>query len=163
MSLIKTAGLLLIGGIVSLLIIASQQRGAGLQNLPKLMAGKDHAPPSVYEAEVVDLAETLSLFYSKGSLFVDIREPKYYQHNHVLGAVNIPIGLSPEAFSHDLLQLGSEKTTLIIYCNDYHCPAVFAAAERAVKLKTFQVKIYVRGFGEWMSLHLPTSAPPDEN
>jgi rhodanese-related sulfurtransferase len=159
MFLRKISGLFAIGGIASLAIIFVQARGTGLQKLSSLLAGSVDPPLSVFDYQVIDLADALGIFYSKSGVFIDIRDPIYYDHNHIRGAVNIFFDGSPAAFAQKVRQLGLAGKTLVFYCGDFRCGLALNAADVVARLKIYQVKVYAPGFSEWSTRRLPTSSP----
>ena len=57
-------------------------------------------------------------FYQKGTVFVDAREPEYYQEGHIKGAWNIPFFLEL-VFKLDSLQ--GKDAPMVIYCSGDEC------------------------------------------
>ena len=65
----------------------------------------------------ITLEQALDL-YQKGTVFVDAREPEYYQEGHIKGAWNIPFFLEL-VFKLDSLQ--DKDAPLVIYCSGDEC------------------------------------------
>ena len=65
----------------------------------------------------ITLEQALDL-YQKGTVFVDAREPEYYQEGHIKGAWNIPFFLEL-VFKLDSLQ--GKDAPLVIYCSGDEC------------------------------------------
>jgi len=65
----------------------------------------------------ITLEQALDL-YQKGSVFVDAREPEYYQEGHIKGAWNFPFFLEL-VFKLDSLQ--GKDAPLVIYCSGDEC------------------------------------------
>jgi len=65
----------------------------------------------------ITLDQALEL-YQKGTVFVDAREPEYYQEGHIKGAWNIPFFLEL-VFKLDSLQ--GKDAPLVIYCSGDEC------------------------------------------
>jgi len=57
-------------------------------------------------------------FYQKGTVFVDAREPEYYQEGHIKGAWNIPFFIEL-VFKLDSLQ--GKDAPMVIYCSGDEC------------------------------------------
>jgi len=57
-------------------------------------------------------------FYQKGTVFVDAREPEYYQEGHIKDAWNIPFFLEL-VFKLDSLQ--GKDAPMVIYCSGDEC------------------------------------------
>jgi len=65
----------------------------------------------------ITLDQALEL-YQKGTIFVDAREPEYYQEGHIKGAWNIPFFLEL-VFKVDSLQ--GKDAPMVIYCSGDEC------------------------------------------
>ena len=65
----------------------------------------------------ITLEQALDL-YQKGTVFVDAREPEYYQEGHIRGAFNFPFFLEL-VFKLDSLQ--GKDAPLVIYCSGDEC------------------------------------------
>ena len=65
----------------------------------------------------ITLEQALDL-YQKGTVFVDAREPEYYQEGHIRGAWNFPFFLEL-VFKLDSLQ--GKDAPLVIYCSGDEC------------------------------------------
>ena len=65
----------------------------------------------------ITLDQALEL-YQKGTIFVDAREPEYYQEGHIRGALNFPFFLEL-VFKLDSLQ--GKNAPLVLYCSGDEC------------------------------------------
>ena len=74
----------------------------------------DTAEPRLFS---ITLDQALEL-YQKGTVFVDAREPEYYQEGHIKGAWNIPFFLEL-VFKVDSLQ--GKDAPMVIYCSGDEC------------------------------------------
>jgi rhodanese-related sulfurtransferase len=74
----------------------------------------DTAEPRLF---AITLDQALEL-YQKGTVFVDAREPEYYQEGHIRGAWNFPFFLEL-VFKLDSLQ--GKDAPLVIYCSGDEC------------------------------------------
>ena len=74
----------------------------------------DTAEPRLF---AITLDQALEL-YQKGTVFVDAREPEYYQEGHIKGAWNIPFFLEL-VFKLDSLQ--GKDAPMVIYCSVDEC------------------------------------------
>ena len=74
----------------------------------------DTAEPRLF---AITLDQALEL-YQKGTVFVDAREPEYYQEGHIKGAWNIPFFLEL-VFKLDSLQ--GKDAPMVIYCSSDEC------------------------------------------
>jgi rhodanese-related sulfurtransferase len=74
----------------------------------------DTAEPRLFS---ITLDQALEL-YQKGTVFVDAREPEYYQEGHIKGAWNIPFFLEL-VFKLDSLQ--GKDAPMVIYCSGEEC------------------------------------------
>ena len=74
----------------------------------------DTAEPRLF---AITLDQALEL-YQKGTVFVDAREPEYYQEGHIKGSWNIPFFLEL-VFKLDSLQ--GKDAPMVIYCSGEEC------------------------------------------
>ena len=74
----------------------------------------DTAEPRLFS---INLDQALEL-YQKGTVFVDAREPEYYQEGHIKGAWNIPFFMEL-VFKLDSLQ--GKDAPMVIYCSGEEC------------------------------------------
>jgi len=74
----------------------------------------DTAEPRLF---AITLDQALEL-YQKGTIFVDARDPEYYQEGHIKGAWNIPFFLEL-VFKLDSLQ--GKDAPMVIYCSGDEC------------------------------------------
>ena len=65
----------------------------------------------------ITLDQALDL-YQKGTIFVDAREPEYYQEGHIKGAWNFPFFLE---LVFKLVSLQGKDAPLVIYCSGDEC------------------------------------------
>ena len=65
----------------------------------------------------ITLDQALEL-YQKGTIFVDAREPEYYQEGHIRGALNFPFFLD---LVFKLASLQGKNAPLVLYCSGDEC------------------------------------------
>ena len=94
-------------------------RPDGIPLLAKALAVAEEIEYDTTEPRLfaITLDQALEL-YQKGTIFVDAREPEYYQEGHIKGAWNIPFFLEL-VFKLDSLQ--GKDAPMVIYCSGDEC------------------------------------------
>ena len=94
-------------------------RPEGIPLLAKELAVAEEIEYTTAEPRLlaITLDQALDL-YQKGTIFVDAREPEYYQEGHIKGAWNFPFFLEL-VFKLDSLQ--GKDAPLVIYCSGDEC------------------------------------------
>ena len=110
----------------------------------------DTAEPRLF---AITLDQALEL-YQKGTVFVDAREPEYYQEGHIKGAWNIPFFLEL-VFKLDSLQ--GKDAPMVIYCSGDECGS---SEDLAYELQAEGFSNLLVFKGGWTSWH--TSGHPIE-
>ncbi len=92
-------------------------------------------------------------FYQKGTVFVDAREPEYYQEGHIRGAFNFPFFLEL-AFKLDSLQ--GKNAPLVIYCSGDECGSSEDLAYELQNEGFSNLLVFKGGWTAWHSSGHPT-------
>ena len=94
-------------------------RPEGIPLLAKELAVAEEIEYTTAEPRLlaITLDQALDL-YQKGTIFVDAREPEYYQEGHIKGAWNFPVFLEL-VFKLDSLQ--GKDAPRVIYCSGDEC------------------------------------------
>jgi len=111
------------------------------------------AAPEI-RVEIVDLAETIRLFKTPESVFLDVRLKKYYDYGHIERALSVPIERISQ-FTDGQLEEWKTAPAVVIYCNGTTCGLGFSVAEQLMAHGLENVKIYTEGWPEWRSCRLP--------
>ena len=100
----------------------------------------------------ITLDQALDL-YQKGTIFVDAREPEYYQEGHIRGALNFPFFLEL-AFKLDSLQ--GKNAPLVIYCSGDECGSSEDLAYELQNEGFSNLLVFKGGWTAWESNGHPT-------
>jgi rhodanese-related sulfurtransferase len=84
---------------------------------------------------------------SKMVTVVDTRRADSFNAGNIDGSVSIPIDASPEHFRHCVHAL-THDTPIVCYCDNESCRIADEVAKR-LRLCTFQVAVYRRGWKDW--------------
>ena len=94
-------------------------RPDGIPLLAKELAKAEEVENTTAEPRLLAITIDQALdLYHKGTVFVDAREPEYYQEGHIRGAWNFPFFLEL-VFKLDSLQ--GKDAPLVIYCSGNEC------------------------------------------
>jgi len=110
----------------------------------------------VVDFDYVPLPQIIQIFYSPDSIFLDVRDEKYYNYGHIQNALNLPMS-ELESKLPSLLKSLQASPNIVIYCNGPSCGVPIIIAKRLVKenVPFNHIKIYIQGWPEWRSCHLP--------
>jgi rhodanese-related sulfurtransferase len=111
-------------------------------------------PNSAYRFETLSLAETLQLFYTPGTVLIDVRSKENYEYGHIKDALNIPIEGIDKVFPASIQNL-KPTSSVIVYCGGPNCGASFLAASTLADHGFDNIKVYPGGWPEWRSCRLP--------
>ena len=104
----------------------------------------DTAEPRLF---AITLDQALEL-YQKGTVFVDAREPEYYQAGHIKGSWNIPFFLEL-VFKLDSLQ--GKNAPLVLYCSGDECGSSEALAYELQAEGFSNLLVFKGGWTAWNS------------
>ena len=94
-------------------------RPDGVPLLAKELAAAEEIEHDAAEPRLLGITLKQAVeFYQKGTVFVDAREPEYYQEGQIKGAWNIPFFLEL-VFKLDSLQ--GKDAPMVIYCSGDEC------------------------------------------
>ena len=105
----------------------------------------------------LSLAEAIVAFHEFGTVFLDVREAKYFQYGHIQGAVNFP----PDQFNSPdakLLEKLKEAQKVIVYCNGVGCGLSYRIAHQLHQKGIENIQVYPEGWPEWRLCRLPIEA-----
>ncbi|WP_300461591.1 rhodanese-like domain-containing protein [Desulfobacula sp.] len=119
---------------------------------PAKIAETDTQDMSWMYHDIVDaefVAEHLSIPMPENVMLIDARPYKgKYVKGHIPGAVNIPFS----EFDKKIALLPADKNTLLIYyCEGLKCKLSHKSAKKAEKMGYTNVKVYAKGYPEWVS------------
>ena len=109
----------------------------------------DIAEPRLF---AITLDQALEL-YQKGTVFVDAREPEYYQEGHIKGAWNIPFFLEL-VFKLDSLQ--GKDAPMVIYCSGDECGSSEDLAYELQAEGFSNLLVFKGGWTAWNTSEHPT-------
>ena len=119
--------------------------------------------PRVFEDRMpeVDAEEALEMWRSHQALFVDSRDAKDYQTNHIPGAISIPMREWNVAWPKTRHQL-PRQATLLLYCYGGKCGLSTRMAKRLLELGYEKPVILEYGWKEWTEAGYPTVHPIEQ-
>lgn len=91
--------------------------------------------------------QAANLVSNQSAVFIDVREPREYQQEHIAGAMSIPMEtLSPNQFP--------QEKTAILYCGAGKRSCL--AAERLMASGQIEIAVVESGIVGWKAFGLPT-------
>jgi rhodanese-related sulfurtransferase len=141
------AGALKEAGIIAILAVAlalgsNQMRADGLSLYPNAQA----ADPAVIAA--VELSEALRLHREGSALFLDARDPDFFELERIRGALSLPADGFDARFGALKRRL-MKAPRIITYCDDAHCPLAERLAQRLAAMGLTGVMVLPGGLDMW--------------
>ncbi len=107
-----------------------------------------HAPG----ATTVSVDEAKWLF-DEGTVFIDVRNPRFYARRHVPGAHHLDI---KDSFTREALAAVAKKDEpIVIYSSGIHCGRAYHASVQAISWGYEKVYYFRGGIIDWKDIHLP--------
>jgi rhodanese-related sulfurtransferase len=96
----------------------------------------------------VSLKEAAEVFNSGEALFVDARDPDFFEMGHIPGAINLPLNDFESVFP-DLEEQLQTAFMIITYCDGASCEMSVELTERLLMMGLEQVMVYTGGMHQW--------------
>tara|TARA_A100001037_G_C15082779_1_gene605085 strand:+ start:522 stop:998 length:477 start_codon:yes stop_codon:yes gene_type:complete len=122
-------------------------RSDGIPLLAKELDVAETIEISVDEPQLlaISLKQALDL-YNKGTVFIDAREPEYYNDGHIMGSWNIPFFFEL-TFKLDSLQ--GKDSPVVIYCDGKECGSSEDLAYELQGEGFTNLYVFKGGWTEW--------------
>jgi rhodanese-related sulfurtransferase len=143
--------LLALSAVTSLILFLAQDV-VDLGDLFRPSSLQPHSAP--INLATSSLGDCLKLYYSPKTVFVDVRERRFYEYGHIQNALSLPLD-EISSMPDPMLDTLKSASSVIVYCNGIACGASFFAARRLVDKGLTNVSVYVEGWPEWRACHLP--------
>jgi len=99
----------------------------------------------VKDPAVVAMAAAEAAWRSGSAVFVDAREPDFFEEGHIPGAVNLPVSEIKKSLPAGI---PSDKF-LIVYCSGGDCEDSGVVARALMKMGCRDVAVFAGGWEEW--------------
>jgi rhodanese-related sulfurtransferase len=97
-----------------------------------------------------DFLELERLLNDPAVTVVDARDERLYNIGHLPGAVSLPAELASLRAAPFLSGLPDQKSLILIYCSDAHCPLAERLALAFRELGRDNLKLFRPGFDAWL-------------
>jgi rhodanese-related sulfurtransferase len=116
--------------------------------------------PRVFENRLPEVRakKALEMLRSHEATFVDARDAKDYQENHIPGAISIPMRQWNTAWPQ-MRHKVSRKATLLLYCYGGKCGLSTRMGKRLLELGYEKPIVLEYGWKEWAEARFPTVKP----
>jgi rhodanese-related sulfurtransferase len=102
----------------------------------------------------VSLLEAKEAFASGEAIFVDARDPEFFQLGHIPGAVNLPMTDFDLIFP-ELKERLLAAPRIITYCDGSSCEMSVELTERLLFAGMHWVEVFIGGMQQWQSTGQP--------
>jgi len=118
--------------------------------------------PQAYESRLpqINAEKAFSLFQSGQALFVDSRDEKDYDKDHIPGAINLPQRKWVEVWPDMQSQVPRDKA-LLLYCYGGHCGLSTRQGKRLLSEGYENFLILDHGWDAWTEAGYPTERHPE--
>ena len=125
-------------------------------------AGNRVGLPRAFESRLpeIDAAQALSLYEAGEVLFVDSRDAKDYDRDHIPGAVSFPMRRWFELWPEMRSRLPKDRT-LVLYCYGAHCGLSTRQGKALLEQGYDKLIVLDYGWATWTKHGLPTVEHPE--
>ena len=111
------------------------------------------AGPIAREPELLEFKAALKAWKDSAALFVDAREPAFFEEGHIPRAINLPREEILRAKT--IGALADKSRPVIVYCSEEDCEDGKLVAKGLIALGHSKVSVYAGGWEEWSALGSP--------
>ena len=111
------------------------------------------AEPVSLMPEILEFKAVLRAWKDSAALFVDAREPAFYEEGHIPRAINLPRERILQA--RTIRELESKARPLIVYCSGDDCEDSKIVAKGLLVMGHEKVSVYEGGWEEWSASGSP--------
>jgi rhodanese-related sulfurtransferase len=105
------------------------------------------------EPEILKFQTTLQAWKDSVALFVDAREPAFFEEGHIPRAINLPRGEILRAKT--IGELADKSRPVIVYCSEEDCEDGRIVAKGLLAMGHAKVALYAGGWDEWSATGSP--------
>ena len=144
-SLLQALGIIIVSGLIGIGVNAFRADGIPLV---------EHWQEKVLNEQLagglpaVSLKQAKEFFANGEALFVDARDPDFYELGHIPGAVNLPVSDFDSVFPKLKEQL-LEAPRVIVYCDGASCEMSVDLTEKLLLAGLPNVEIFTGGIQQW--------------
>lgn len=118
--------------------------------------------PNLEMSEIMRVEiEDVKQFFDEGEfIFLDAREPQYYEEGHIPGAINWPFNAFDEYLQKYMDEIPTD-TPVVCYCVDVTCDESFVLAESLKYQYCQEIYLFEGGMEDWEAWGYPVTAGAD--
>jgi len=123
-------------------------------------AHAEYSSPEHVEGSITISVEQAKALYDKGTVFIDVRNPRLYAGSHIVGAHHLDL---KNGFTEDAVAaLVKRDEPVIIYCSGVKCSRSYRASAEAVSWGFKKVHYFRGGIVDWEDAGYPVTAGAQE-
>ena len=111
------------------------------------------AAPTSLEPELLEFKAVVRTWKDSAALFVDVREPAFFEEGHIPRAINLPREQILRA--RTTRELGDKSRPVIVYCSGEDCEDSKIVAKGLLTMGHLKVSVYTGGWEEWSASGSP--------
>jgi rhodanese-related sulfurtransferase len=108
-------------------------------------------PGAVKEPRVVTLRDAEEAWRKRSAIFIDAREPDFFEEGHIPGAINVPLS----QLAHPAGLPENKAAALIVYCSGGDCEDSRILAKALSAAGYESLSVLAGGWDEWTAAGLP--------
>jgi rhodanese-related sulfurtransferase len=110
------------------------------------------APASI-EPGVLEYKDVLQTWKASSALFVDARNPLFFEEGHIPRSINLPRDSITQAGS--IAELADNTRSIVVYCSGEDCGDSRLVAMGLLAMGYSKVSVYAGGWEEWSASGSP--------
>ena len=118
-----------------------------------LRAVSSGSVPVGRDPEILEFKAVLQTWKDSRALFVDAREPAFFEEGHIPRAINLPREEILQAKT--IVELADNSRPVIVYCSGEDCEDSKLVAKALLALGHSKVSVYSGGWEEWSASRSP--------
>ena len=111
------------------------------------------AEPTTLEPETLEFKAVLQAWKESAAVFVDAREPAFFEEGHIPRSINLPRDAVLQARTTG--ELADKSRPVVVYCSGEDCEDSKLVAKGLLAMGHSKVSVYAGGWEEWAALRLP--------
>jgi rhodanese-related sulfurtransferase len=150
-SLLQSIGIIIISGALGIGVNAFRAEGIPLMERWQEKVLNEQLTGGL---PAVSLKQVKEAHRSGNVLFVDARDPEFFEQAHIPGAVSLPVGEFDSVFPRLEKQIRSAPR-VITYCDSASCEMSVELTEKLLLAGLEYVEIFTGGILQWQGAGLP--------
>ena len=156
-SLLQAIGIIIISGALGIIVNEFRANGIPLVEQWQVKVLNEQLTGGL---PAVSFRQAKEAYERGGALFVDARDPDFYNQEHIPGAINLPVG-DYELVFPELQEELMAASRVITYCDNVGCDTSAELCEKLLFAGLDRVEIFPGGIEQWKRAGQPVVSTRD--